>query len=382
MFFATRQFFTDYGFRNEVGLIAAFFLSVSTWHLFLSRIAFRGILAPLILTIAVGSLIKGIKTGSNSLSSVGALILGVGFYSYSPLWIHLVWIAPGVYSLVRRSQPDVKTTIARKLVLYASVFTAVILPLFVALIVRSGSLDHSSYKSLEILKGDSPFQSFLGSLLRTAGMLFFSGDPNWRHNYNSNAALVPAVAALFVAGLLFLGREIRGSKYNMSALLLIVWMLVGLFPSVVSADSPHARRAVTAIPAVMIISGYGATRLAEFAFQVTVRGAIRRLLLIAIVLSGCIYLTIQTGLTFQKWRLHPRTANAFYEECDVLAKRAIAHSSTSPVLVILNDTADRPFNNWLSLPLIYRLDQATQVNRGRLFWIQEASTAIHVLTEA
>ena len=48
-------------FGDEAGLLSAFLLATSFWHINFSRIGLRAILAPLFLTWAIYLLIKAIK---------------------------------------------------------------------------------------------------------------------------------------------------------------------------------------------------------------------------------------------------------------------------------------------------------------------------------
>ena len=74
-------------FGDDPALLAAFLLATSFWHIIFSRIGFRAILAPLLLTWSLWLLIKAFKAVSVAKTTWGYAILagivyGLGFYTY------------------------------------------------------------------------------------------------------------------------------------------------------------------------------------------------------------------------------------------------------------------------------------------------------------
>jgi len=63
-------------------LFAAFLLATSFWHINFSRIGFRAILLPLVLTFCFYFLLKGLRTKTLQDVIVAGLIFGLGFYTY------------------------------------------------------------------------------------------------------------------------------------------------------------------------------------------------------------------------------------------------------------------------------------------------------------
>lgn len=75
-----------------VGLLAAFFLATSFWHLIFSRIAFRAIAAPLFLVWAIYLLLIGLRRRNVVCMILAGLIYGLGFYTYPAYRITLVLV--------------------------------------------------------------------------------------------------------------------------------------------------------------------------------------------------------------------------------------------------------------------------------------------------
>ena len=70
-------------FNKKVGLISSALISFSFWHLNLSRLGFRAILVPLILTLALYFLFRGIRLQKFYYFLLSGFFWGLGFYSYT-----------------------------------------------------------------------------------------------------------------------------------------------------------------------------------------------------------------------------------------------------------------------------------------------------------
>src|SRR4051812_10924380 len=86
IFLLTCEFFSE-----RVALLAAWFTATGFWHVLFSRLAFRGILVPLLLTASIFFLARAEKAldeptspGRSAwlLAVVGGILFGLGFHSY------------------------------------------------------------------------------------------------------------------------------------------------------------------------------------------------------------------------------------------------------------------------------------------------------------
>ena len=74
-------------FSREVGLYAAFFLSVSHWHVILTRVGFRASTVPLLLALVWWAIVRGRKTERRWFFALAGLFLGLGLYTYNAFMI-------------------------------------------------------------------------------------------------------------------------------------------------------------------------------------------------------------------------------------------------------------------------------------------------------
>jgi hypothetical protein len=229
-------------FGQEAGLLAAFFLATSFWHLNFSRIGLRAISAPCFLAWSLYLLCVGMRRGRTWPVSVAGLVYGLGFYTYiayraTPLLLAFVlW----------RARPRVRW-------IFSAVAVATVLPLAVYFIGHPA--EFSQYPArISLLHHANPAWEAILNLWRTGRMFFRRGDPNWRHNVAYRAELYWPVAALFAAGLL-LAIVRRRKGYALP----LVWLTVAALPVVLSSDIlPHALRSLLMAPAVFLLAAIAA----------------------------------------------------------------------------------------------------------------------------
>ena len=74
-------------YNREVGLYAAFFLSVSHWHVILTRVGFRLSTMPLVLALMLLFFVRAHRTGRRGFYALAGLFLGLGLYTYNAFMI-------------------------------------------------------------------------------------------------------------------------------------------------------------------------------------------------------------------------------------------------------------------------------------------------------
>ena len=248
----------------EIGLLAAFFLATSFWHVNFSRIAFRAIAAPLFLTWTLYFLLAAIRRFRQCRSYAGVamlagLVYGLGFYTY----------------IAYRATPLVVAAVllwgARKTgwlkALFSASATLATGPLMLYFLRHTGTfLGRTSQVS--VFHTPHPAWELARNLWRTGRMFFTRGDVNWRHNIAWRAEIFWPVAILFVAGVALGSRKgnwnapeplVPGLRLRQLAL---VWLAVAAAPVVLSSEAvPHALRAILMIPPVCMLAAVGAHRL-------------------------------------------------------------------------------------------------------------------------
>jgi 4-amino-4-deoxy-L-arabinose transferase-like glycosyltransferase len=258
---------------TNIALVASFLMAVSTWHIVLSRTAFRANLIPLFAGATFYFLLatiqaKNMKERYRSAFLTGAMF-ALGFYSYIAyrmlipiLLILLLW------PLFRDRSPRKFFLKHMKTVgVFAAAFVLFMMPLFLyfadhpeAIIGRSGQV---SIFNPELNQGD-----LVGTLIdvvkKSVAAYFTIGDFNWRHNISGLPFLSPLVSPFFAIGLilvtayafLYLFRT-RQHPELWKFTLLTGWFWGMLIPVVTTAEGiPHGLRSIGTIPVVFIISAW------------------------------------------------------------------------------------------------------------------------------
>lgn len=253
---------------NRSGLIAAFMLAFSFWAINFSRISFRAIMVPFLLTFSFYFLFRGMRVKHYINFILAGLIFGLGFHTYIAFRI-----APLILVILLAA-----FIISRKHFL-RDYWKAIVVFSFAAFIAVSPMLydfakhpEHFESRSSaisvfspEVNHGDMP-----GTLAKSVSLSLikynFWGDQNWRHNYPSYPILNPIVGIAFLAGIfylivkiihLFILRFRHGIHDDKLAIyiFLLGWFFTMLIPEFLTAEGlPHALRSIGTMPAVFIIS--------------------------------------------------------------------------------------------------------------------------------
>lgn len=241
-------------FGQRVGVIAAFLLSLSRWHVNFSRFGMNGIAAPFFIVYSLYFLARGLRTRDRLDFAVGGLAVGLGLNTYlafdvAPLLV-IVWIAHRL--IVERSAAIREHGVS--LILAALIAVVVILPLGV-FAVRHGGEVFERTRTASLFVGKTPEQAqaaFVSNLVKHVEMFNFRGDNNGRHNLAGAPELDDGTAALFVLGLVIAGARWRAPRF----LLLILWLVLLLTPAILSLDfeAPQSYRSIGVIPATSLLA--------------------------------------------------------------------------------------------------------------------------------
>jgi len=313
---------------TNIGLLSAFLMAVSTWHIVLSRTAFRANLIPLFAALTVYFLLKTFQdmnpvnpvrsqvpqasagaqapleglidkktTVEDSLSLTGqarqtsngvkqkisafltGVVFALGFYSYIayrilvPVIIVLIiwpWFASGFLNGIKRYW--------KQFLILLFAFVIFIAPLAHYFNTHPGSFVGRSGQV-------SVFNPDLnqGDLIGVVGQVFWvslkayftEGDLNWRHNISGFPFLSPVVSLFFgislimvtILGIWYIIAPRKRSVFWKYALL-AGWFWGMLLPVTATGEGiPHGLRAIGTIPPAFIITGLGLYKLAEWAWQ-------------------------------------------------------------------------------------------------------------------
>ncbi|OHA07282.1 MAG: hypothetical protein A3B34_00740 [Candidatus Sungbacteria bacterium RIFCSPLOWO2_01_FULL_54_21] len=320
VYLASREIFR----RRGPALFAAFFIAASYWHINFSRIGFRAIMVPFLAAFGIYFLLKGLRRGSTLDLVLAGILTGLGLHTYIAFrFMGAVFAVPLAWYLWRwkRSRNSEKTACTPCAVaLYAFVVFVTVLPL-VFYFVQHPQDFAGRANDVSVFAAADPLKEFGKSTALTLGMFFWSGDCNWRHNFNCQPALNPLVALFTLIGILQLTRL---NLVSWRRWLIAIWALGLMLPAVLTREGiPHALRTIGMIPPLFLLAGVGAdgVRLgitswidkekAKWPQYERQLGRLRYELLFLFVLALLVVPFVTYRAYFLHWSNHPKTYEAF-----------------------------------------------------------------------
>jgi 4-amino-4-deoxy-L-arabinose transferase-like glycosyltransferase len=254
-------------YSKNIGLLAAFLLSVNFWHVNFSRIAFRAIMAPFFAVWAFYFLMLAFRDPNTSkkksfiFAAIGGLLFGLGVYTYIAFRILPVLALVLLFLYWLRSKKISKTEWLGFLIFVgASVLIA--LPILIYFLHNPGDFTGRT-SEISIFGSASPVKTLALNTLKTLNMFFFAGDGNWRHNFSGAPELFWPVALFFLIGIILAIKKFREEKLQSG--FLFGWFILALAPVVFSSEGiPHALRSILLVPPVFLLSAVGAMETHNF----------------------------------------------------------------------------------------------------------------------
>ncbi|MDO8655293.1 MAG: glycosyltransferase family 39 protein [bacterium] len=289
-------------------LLAAFLLAVSFWHINFSRIQFRAILLPLVLSFAFFFLLQGMRTRKLWNFAVAGVIYGLGFYTYISFRLSALLVGAALLIWIFQAM---KEKWLRQYLVLASVFSVIVVVVAMPLLLYFFSHPEffiSRAEGVSIFAKDNPLLAFGESLGKHLAMFHIAGDNNWRHNVAGRPEISIA-AGLFV----LLAIAYAFKKWSSSYALLFIWFFALLLPGVLTFEGiPHSLRVIGVIPAVYALAGLGA--LLFFSWLKNILDQKKAPRVIFPILLG-FFLTSSVIVTFNEyflvWAKMPQVQDAF-----------------------------------------------------------------------
>ncbi len=363
-----------------VALVSSFFLATSYWHLNFSRIGFRAIMVPLLMSFGFYWLLKAFRTGYLSSAILGGLILGLGFHTY------IAWrIVPALILIVfiikiwewKKSAPEARTA--------CSPCTAAIVSFFILLATLpmiwyflGNQQDLSGRQNqVSIFAAENPPFELAKSVILELGMFNVRGDCNGRHNFNCSPELHWLVGIFFLAGFLLMLSELIGNRRNgsFSSWFLFFAFFIMMAPAALTREGmPHALRSIGMIVSTMIIAAMGAAWLwswvsstlekkltdPKYAADQTRILRIRKELM-ALAALGVILIALNTyHQYFNRFADHKETYFAFASDITNMGRFVRNIEGKTPVYVIANGIGDPVRGTPISaMPIMFLTDTFT-----------------------
>ncbi len=252
-------------FGEVAGIFAAWIWGVTVWSVHLSRIGFRVILLPCLMSAALLMATHAYRKRDHKLWLAAGFLYGAAFYSYlavrlTPIFL-LAW-GTGLFARqrLRRHERAGAPDWLPGAFTFALGTTVAVAPLLSALAQMPATFgDRSTQVSIfnpAINGGD--FWGTLGRHIWAAlAMFFWRGDTILRHNPSGRPIFDPVLAIFMLIGLAWLLRHWR----KPAALGVLLWVGIMGWGTILAEDAPHFLRGAGMLPGIYFLPAIG---LAQF----------------------------------------------------------------------------------------------------------------------
>lgn len=245
-----------------MGLLVGLFMAFSYWHISFSRLGFRAITLPLVMSLAFWFVwrawrrLRGEPRLPWSDLLAGGALLGLTLYTYTAGRMVVVLFA--LLALLTFVQPA-RLGIARERTVRATAVTAlaafvVALPLGLYFLAHPASFGGRasvvSIYSTEFAP-DGPLVALGRNVLKTATMFLTTGDANARHNPAGRPAFDLLLGLWLYTGVILALVQWR----RLPRIFWLLWAALLTAPALLSAEGmPHALRTIGMLPAVYALA--------------------------------------------------------------------------------------------------------------------------------
>jgi 4-amino-4-deoxy-L-arabinose transferase-like glycosyltransferase len=231
-------------YNDRTALMAAALMSVSFWPIFLSRVGLRAASVPMMAALSAWLLFEALQRQQRRWFIAAGVALGVALYTYPaartlPI-VYVLFFA--LYSLLTRK-------LHRRLLITLATALIVVVPLAYTIATLPEAdvrLQQLGGPVQEALQGN--VEPVLRYTLATLGMFNLAGDPIARYNLPGRPVFDVITGTLFLLGLLIALRKWREPR-NLFAL---IWLPIGLLPSMLSDSAPSFLRASASLPVAFL----------------------------------------------------------------------------------------------------------------------------------
>lgn len=263
---------------DKVAIFAAFFLTISPWHLQLSRAAFEANLSLTIILLGVLLLFYGPINKLAAFLSIPILAFSVYFY-YSPRIFVPVILITFIFLFKKEISINIKYYFLGFILTLAILF-----PLIFQISsaeglkrVREVSIFQDQSLIIDYVEAKAKNPNFASSLLLNRripltfealnnyfshfsfGFLFFGDDPNPRHHSAFHGNLYIFEIPLVLLGLWLL------LKFDKSRVryFILTWLLLGPVTAAFAKESPHSLRSLLMLPPIIMVNSLALANLAK-----------------------------------------------------------------------------------------------------------------------
>ncbi len=240
----------------EVGLIASFLLSISPWHIILSRIGTEQLSFNFLFLLGLLFLYKGLT--NKKYFSYSAIPFALSFYSYATAKLFVPLFLIGFFIVYNKKtlevQQSFRLSIKKETLIAGIILILLLIPFLVNLIQGESQI---RFKKVTIINFDHPFSSLVKFLHNY--MLYFSPDFLF-FSHSNNLMFIPqkvGLIYLFEIPLILLGLLLFIKRFNKEHKVILIWLLVApIAASLTEWDNHNIIRNAVILPVFQIIAAY------------------------------------------------------------------------------------------------------------------------------
>jgi 4-amino-4-deoxy-L-arabinose transferase-like glycosyltransferase len=300
--------FSRVHFDRLTSLVSTAFLGFSLCHIVLSRQGFRCILMPLFALLTVHCLLKAFSGAGSRWFIYSGIWLGLSNYTY----VAIRFFVFVVFVVILHQWWVHRLSFRRIIGIMARVYIpagCIVAPLMVYF-HRNPHLFSGRAVSTVIFNQPGAWPGLLHNTRQLLGMFLLAGDIQPRHNILALPALNPIEGLFFIAGLLWITRNLKKPQYWA----LFSWMGVMMVPSWITEGAPSFMRLLSIFPAMALIGAVGFREVIE-RLPAGPRG--KYAVLVLVILSGLAYSAVHTFVTWPHVLDHvPADRRSHYGFCE------------------------------------------------------------------
>jgi hypothetical protein len=333
-------------------LTAAFLIAITPWAINFSRFGLEAMVALLLFLAGVLSLEKS-KSNSRYLY-LSATLLALCLYTYHsakivvPLFL-LFWVCSNK-QILRRHKKTISLSLA--------VAGLLLIPLINDTVFGPG---FERGKALIFFSDPSLLPKHIVSFLDLNFWIFGQDSVGLRHSVPGFGVLPKTLFILLVIGIIAVLKQKKNRH-------LLVWMSIGLLPSILSNNAPHAIRSLMALPPIMIIASWAYTALPK---------AVQKISIIVLTVETAFYLNAYYG----PYAINSATAFQYGYKQAILTAEKIASPDDK---IVVTDFYGQPY----IYTLLYRKLSPEEFKFGalanyefrKIIWPEERENYVYVAT--
>ena len=254
-------------YGRRVGLLAAFFLAVSHWHVAITRVGLRFPFTAAFAVPALYFLLRALKQNGRNDWLAAGLILGIGLHTYTAMRIvpvlFVLWVGVRVAAEVTGGRSAERQSVRLDVSFLLNAVSGGVMALLAFLPLLRFMLDapglfwyRAASRAGQNIPVAATVRTLLGNVKNALLMFNYRGDVVPANTIPEAPELGLVSGALFVLGSVYLLWRLLGHRER-SALYTVLAFFVLLLPSILSLafpeENPSVVRAGGAVPIVMIM---------------------------------------------------------------------------------------------------------------------------------